>query len=169
MNELEINFGQGQVLPVASLEQSSLLTQALPRSFGFYDLGEVQLLTPAAPLLSTEGLQGRLNIAFQIQGDTRALLVLSTEKVGQDTSIFEEIGNVILGRMATHLQRELGWNTMVSPPTTLTEAQWERVKLGTPQGPWTFINHEYSICLEAGILTFNILILTTNQEEAGNA
>jgi len=87
----------------------------LPTEFPFYEMGTLHLESPLAPMPMTDH-QG---IGFQLASlDTRLMVIAFFHKNG-DSSMFTEMGNIIVSKIANHKSAK-GTQWTVSPPFALT-------------------------------------------------
>jgi hypothetical protein len=155
------------------------IAHSLPEEFNFYHLGEVKQQTKTSsssnPLPSLD--LTHTAIAFQVYGDLQAwvMLVVGNEL---DSSLYAELGNILVSQFVTHLHSTQGIGVMVSPPHFLTSSQANQLLFHSHhQFHKTYLHHlshsEHStstlslpIPTEVPIETW---ILLSTQEEGGHA
>jgi chemotaxis protein CheY-P-specific phosphatase CheC len=133
------------------------LANALPDQFEFYHLGQVALQS------TNSSLEDANAIAFHIAGDMMAVVVLLFAK-GLDSSIYSELGNILVSRLATQLNQKDGIDLMISPPQSLTENQLNQIM----QHHIPPIKRNYSHIHQGSIISIEALILPTWDSGVGN-
>ena len=150
-------------------ENVTSLLQALPDTFDFYTMGQIQSLPSDSlnpgqdSLLNTPWDTFDLTIAFRISGELSAWMVLLLEQP-LDYSMYSEVGNVLASRMASQLNASHGWGIQISPPISLTAIQLETLKKQR-----CLIRKSYGHCTKTGIVPITVLILSGGSEDVGHA
>jgi len=98
------------------------LIEAFPRDFGFYHLGRVELQNPDE--FAVNEREDQSAIAFRIYGDLEAWVVILFEK-NLDISTYSELGNILVSKIATHLNLNNGLDVLVEPPRMIVPSQFE--------------------------------------------
>lgn len=142
------------------------LEEALPEGFSFYDLGEVKLLDSAPELFSNLEKTDHRQSAYRyfFNGDVQGALILFFDEA-LDPSPFAEMGNIIAGRCAGHLEKHHEFEVMISPPELMTSAQIRQIGIRKPQGlfrTYRYLNVDREIRV-------HVLILPMRLQEAGHA
>lgn len=132
------------------------LIQAFPREFDFYHLGQVKMsLTQPSP--SSREKEG---VAFRISGERTALVLVLFPK-GMDYSTYAELGNVILSRVVTELNRAQNLELMITPPQFLSSKQLDAFDLRHDR----HVRRIYSFSPENEPVSVETVILDTPFEE----
>jgi chemotaxis protein CheY-P-specific phosphatase CheC len=138
------------------------MLEALPRSFDFYHLGQIELQEDELPSSSD-----RIAIAYTLEGEARGALLLLLDE-GLDLSTYSEAGNIIASRLATALSARHGLEVTISPPRVLSRAQLQTVlNTGGEKSARSYLHRHGSraISLEAVLLS----AVTVPSEGTGNA
>src|SRR4051812_47893563 len=105
--------------------KTTQILDAFPTDFDFYHLGRVE--EQAELMLS---LQDCSAIAFQLRGDATAWVVVIFSKE-LDSSVYSELGNILVSKMATQLNLQAGADVIISPPHFLSPPQVEKILLAS--------------------------------------
>jgi hypothetical protein len=101
-------------------------SDAFPRDFAFYHLGDVRAAQGVAAPESVDWV-GSEAIAFAMSGDIRGLAVVlfprGAAAPGGDFSSWFELANVLASRLATRLSAQRGLEVILSPPRYLKGAE----------------------------------------------
>lgn len=121
------------------------MLDALPRSFDFYHLGRIELHDDEATASND-----RIAVAYSIEGEARAVLVLILED-GLDVSTYSEAGNIIASRLATQLATRHGLELTISPPRVLNHSQLTHllnINKGGEKTARTYVHRQGSRAIE---------------------
>ena len=94
------------------------IADALPENFNFYHLGRVEAQTVLEASDVTGAIADSDAVAFTLQGDRRATVIILFEK-GLDQSMYAEMGNVMVSRLASTLSETGEIDVIISPPKNL--------------------------------------------------
>jgi hypothetical protein len=148
-------------LIVAENEIFSHLIDALPVSFDFYGMGQVQSVQTE----SEEFFLDATGIAYRFSGDCNAWMILVFEST-LDASLYSEVGNILASKTATSLEKTEGIGVMTSPPIFLNEAQLSSLRRRS-QG--LIVEKTYRHFAKEGTIPIQLLIFSTFIEETGHA
>ena len=141
------------------------LNEALPAHFDFYHLGTVDLepQTQRIPTRSNKKA-GFCGTRYLFSGDQRASLTLLWAP-DADPSMYAEIGNIIVGRMSTYLQKHFKMNMIPSIPEFLNTEEISQLSFNSKLSlerilHATFESQSHPLC---------VIIQITPLSEIGNA
>lgn len=137
------------------------LIQALPLSFDFYEMGQIQSLLTEPEELPLDAT----GIAYRFSGDCTAWLILLFES-SLDASLYSEVGNVLASQTANSLAKSEGLGVMTSPPIFLNETQVSSIRRRI-QG--RIVQKTYGHFSKGGVIPIHLLLFSNLSEETGNA
>ncbi len=144
------------------------LAQALPQQFGFYHLGDVELIETRADNPSRQSsreLPTQTAVAFTYQGDARGVLALIFDS-DLDISIYSEMGNVIASRMITHLHQKEGADILLSPPKVLNAGQLAVLMKSEQSHKRTYLHRQKDQVIQVEVLIASVAMMS---EEVAHA
>jgi hypothetical protein len=141
-------------------ENLKQLAGALPQSFEFYNLGQVSL-TESTQTFPTQDCTA---IGFRLYGDVTALLILLFP-LGLDVSLYSEMGNILASRIANQLTSHNKMEVMVSPPSPISEDQFEQLIRRTTG----MIRRSYVHLYKSTVIPVETVILPSPSEGTGYA
>ena len=97
-----------------SNQMLSDLQSLFPTQLDFYHLGQLELYRR-----SHRGYPQEQKILYTLEGDLRGQFLISFPQ-NQDSSLYLEIGNVLLGRFTTQLSELMNLDVLFSPPQVLS-------------------------------------------------
>lgn len=140
-------------------ELSARFEGALPGKFEFYHLGEV---VPARDPSALD-LSSRSAVAFGIQGDARSLAIVLFDRA-LDLSTYTELGNVIVSRLASHL------DVMISPPREITSSRARELMATAPViARKTYLHESDAPTAEVEVVILSFDPFDEPREEAAHA
>ncbi len=145
------------------LERNDLmqLVNALPDSFDFYHLGTVKQESHASIGYTAEKT---CSIVFHLQGDLEAwVMILFDHEL--DTSLYSELGNLIVSKIANYLSAKNGLEIMISPPQSLNHAQAKKIIQTNTQA----IKRTYVHFYNNSFIPIETVLLPTPLKEKGYA
>ncbi len=137
---------------------------ALPTSFPFYHLGEVNRLPDPAAQKSAAPNEEMKTIGYSLQGDFQGVLLVQFDQ-NLDFSVYAEMGNIIASQLVTTLSARKEMDLAVSPPQKISKTVFQSlVKVGQE-----FPYHQYIHKCGDIEVTVHAWIILTSQGDRGHA
>ena len=102
--------------------------EALPKGFGFYHLGEIEIQSDPAPSFLDWADQAQQvassdqsAIVFHLEGDLQGSLMILIDRFtsSEDTEIYKELGNVLLAKLIQAFETQNYYEVSMSAPRSL--------------------------------------------------
>jgi len=136
------------------------ILHALPTRFDFYHMGEVTLGSPAIEVQDHEDcLEGKNAVGFRLSGDGQIWMILLLDQA-LDSSIYQELGNIIASHTATQLSKRDSLSWMISAPQPVQNEQLKKILETTP----AILRRTYTHIYEQTLIPIETLFLPVSTE-----